>query len=98
MLPRGPRMTTPRVVALGGGHGLAASLQALRRVTPELTAVVTVADDGGSRGRLRRELANLLPLGDLRMAHAALAGGSDGALWERVFQHRFDGSGELAGH
>jgi uncharacterized cofD-like protein len=59
------------VVALGGGHGLAASLAALRRVTPRLTAVVTVADDGGSSGRLRRELG-VLPPGDLRMALSAL--------------------------
>ncbi len=63
----------PRVVALGGGHGLAASLGALRTVTPHLTAVVTVADDGGSSGRLRREFP-VLPPGDLRMALAALAG------------------------
>ncbi|MFL6137880.1 MAG: uridine diphosphate-N-acetylglucosamine-binding protein YvcK [Frankiaceae bacterium] len=94
----------PRVVALGGGHGLAASLRALRLVTPDVTAVVTVADDGGSSGRLRREFAHLLPPGDLRMALAALAGddppggAADGGLWRRVFQHRFDGAGELAGH
>ncbi len=65
----------PRVVALGGGHGLAASLAALRRITPHVTAVVTVADDGGSSGRLRRELG-AVPPGDLRMALAALAGPS----------------------
>ena len=63
----------PRVVAFGGGHGLAASLSALRRVTDRLTAIVTVADDGGSSGRLRAEL-NCLPPGDLRMALAALCG------------------------
>ena len=63
------------VVALGGGHGLYASLTALRRVTEQLTAVVTVADDGGSSGRLRREFG-CLPPGDLRMALAALCGGS----------------------
>ena len=61
------------VVAFGGGHGLAASLQALRQVTSRLTAVVTVADDGGSSGRLRAQL-DALPPGDLRMALAALAG------------------------
>ena len=88
----------PRVVALGGGHGLAASLQALRRVTPHLTAVVTVADDGGSSGRLRSELG-ILPPGDLRMALAALAGDDAwGSTWERLLQHRFGGDGPLAGH
>ena len=88
----------PKVVALGGGHGLAASLQALRQVTPHLTAVVTVADDGGSSGRLRDEL-DALPPGDLRMALAALAGDDDwGQTWERLLQHRFAGEGPLGGH
>jgi len=88
----------PRVVALGGGHGLAAMLQALRRVTPHLTAVVTVADDGGSSGRLRTELG-ILPPGDLRMALAALAGEDEwGRTWEQLLQHRFGGDGPLAGH
>ena len=86
------------VVALGGGHGLAASLAALRRVTDQLTAVVGVADDGGSSGRLREELG-VLPPGDLRMALAALCGDDAwGRTWEQVVQHRFGGSGELAGH
>ncbi len=86
------------MVALGGGHGLAATLQALRRVTPHVTAVVTVADDGGSSGRLREELG-LLPPGDLRMALAALAGDDAwGRTWERLLQHRFAGDGPLAGH
>ena len=90
--------SAPRVVALGGGHGLAVSLQALRRVTPALTAVVTVADDGGSSGRLRQELA-VLPPGDLRMALAALAGEDDwSGTWTRLLQHRFPGDGPLAGH
>lgn len=88
----------PRVVALGGGHGLAASLQALRQVTPHLTAVVTVADDGGSSGRLRTELG-ILPPGDLRMALAALCGDDEwGRTWADVVQHRFAGQGELNGH
>jgi len=88
----------PRVVALGGGHGLAASLQALRRITPHLTAVVTVADDGGSSGRLRKELG-ILPPGDLRMALAALAADDDDCrTWEVLLQHRFSGDGPLAGH
>jgi uncharacterized cofD-like protein len=87
-----------RVVALGGGHGLAATLQALRRVTPDVTAVVTVADDGGSSGRLRDEL-DALPPGDLRMALAAMAGDDEWAqTWARLLQHRFSGDGPLAGH
>lgn len=91
-------MTSPKVVALGGGHGLYASLSALRRVTDRLTAVVTVADDGGSSGRLRRELG-VLPPGDLRMALAALCGDDDwGSTWSRVVQHRFLSKGELHGH
>jgi len=90
--------TGPRVVAFGGGHGLSASLEALRLVTPDLTAVVTVADDGGSSGRLRAELG-ALPPGDLRMALAALAGTDDwGRAWATLTQHRFAGSGSLAGH
>ena len=88
----------PRVVALGGGHGLAATLTALRRVTPHVTAVVTVADDGGSSGRLRAELGQLPP-GDLRMALAALAADDDwGRTWTELVQHRFGGEGPLAGH
>jgi uncharacterized cofD-like protein len=87
-----------KVVALGGGHGLAATLSALRRVTGELTAIVTVADDGGSSGRLRRDFG-VLPPGDLRMALAALCGDDEwGTTWSRVVQHRFGGDGELAGH
>lgn len=87
-----------RVVAFGGGHGLAASLAALRLVTENLTAVVTVADDGGSSGRLRQEF-DVLPPGDLRMALAALCDDSEwGHLWRDVLQHRFGGDGELAGH
>ncbi|MCE6994894.1 uridine diphosphate-N-acetylglucosamine-binding protein YvcK [Saccharothrix sp. S26] len=85
-------------VALGGGHGLHATLTALRGVTDDVTAVVTVADDGGSSGRLRRELG-LLPPGDLRKAMVALAGSDpSSALWSTLFQHRFGGTGALAGH
>jgi len=88
----------PRVVALGGGHGLAASLAALRRVTAELTAVVTVADNGGSSGRLRSEFG-VLPPGDLRMALAALCGDDRwGQTWAKVLQHRFTSEGEMDGH
>lgn len=87
-----------RVVALGGGHGLHASLSALRRVVLDPTAVVTVADNGGSSGRLRGEFG-VLPPGDLRMALAALCGDDDwGQTWEHVVQHRFSGDGEMRGH
>ncbi|MEU3018520.1 MULTISPECIES: uridine diphosphate-N-acetylglucosamine-binding protein YvcK [unclassified Nocardiopsis] len=88
----------PRVVALGGGHGLHASLSALRRVTTDVTAIVTVADDGGSSGRLREELG-VLPPGDLRMALAALCGDDEwGHTWSQVLQHRFRSEGDLHGH
>lgn len=87
-----------KVVAFGGGHGLSASLKALRlvhrHVHLEITAVVTVGDDGGSSGRLRAS-RDILPPGDLRQALAALAG--DGATAE-LFQHRFVGKDDLAGH
>ena len=89
---------SPRIVALGGGHGLYATLSAARRLTPHVTAIVTVADDGGSSGRLRGEL-DVLPPGDLRMALAALASDSPhGRLWATIIQHRFGGNGALAGH
>ncbi len=93
-----PADAAPTVVALGGGHGLHVTLSALRQVTTELTAVVTVADDGGSSGRLRQQFG-VLPPGDLRMALAALCGDDEwGTTWSRVVQHRFDGEGELSGH
>lgn len=86
-----------KVAALGGGHGLAASLTALRLLTSNLTAVVTVADDGGSSGRLREELG-VLPPGDLRMALSALCDDTDwGRTWRDVMQHRFASKGEAAG-
>jgi len=91
------------VVAFGGGHGLHASLSALRLLVDELvvddlTAVVTVADNGGSSGRLRGEFG-VLPPGDLRMALAALCGRNEwGATWSRVLQHRFAGEGEMRDH
>ena len=92
------RPQSRKVVALGGGHGLYASLSGLRRVSRDLTAVVTVADDGGSSGRLRREFG-VLPPGDLRMALAALCGDDAwGTTWSRVVQHRFEGRGGLGGH
>ncbi|WP_188522971.1 gluconeogenesis factor YvcK family protein [Isoptericola cucumis] len=88
----------PAVVALGGGHGLYASLSALRLMSDRLTAVVTVADDGGSSGRLRDEL-EVLPPGDLRMALAALCDDSDwGRTWSGLLQHRFVSAGSLDNH
>ena len=92
------RSSSPKIVALGGGKGLAASLAALRQVTEQLTAVVTVADDGGSSGRLRKEFG-VLPPGDLRQALAALCGDDEwGRTWAEVLQHRFASDGQLAGH
>ncbi len=88
----------PRVVAFGGGHGLAAALAAWRQLTTEVTAVVTVADDGGSSGRIRRELP-VLPPGDLRMALTALAGAGEREQGlSALLQHRLGGTGGLAGH
>jgi uncharacterized cofD-like protein len=83
-----------KIVALGGGHGLAVALQAVRRYAQSVTAVVSVADDGGSSGRLRRDLGVAAP-GDLRKSLVALAA-PDGP-WSTAFEHRF-ASGELSGH
>jgi uncharacterized cofD-like protein len=97
------RDTAQAAVALGGGHGLFATLSALRRLhddltIDDLTAVVTVADNGGSSGRLRGEFG-VLPPGDLRMALAALCGDDEwGRTWADVLQHRFAGQGEMNGH
>ncbi len=87
-------VTGPRVVALGGGHGLAVALRAIRTYAGSITAIVSVADDGGSSGRLRRDLGVLAP-GDLRRCLVALA--DDGNVWAETFEHRFAG-GELEGH
>jgi uncharacterized cofD-like protein len=97
-----------KVVAFGGGHGLAASLSALRRLPDlievgDLTGIVTVADNGGSSGRLREQFG-ILPPGDLRMALAALCSDDEwGRTWARILQHRFTGGpeavdGGLRGH
>jgi uncharacterized cofD-like protein len=92
-----------RIVAFGGGHGLGASLRALRslrtRLGLDITAVVTVGDDGGSSGRLRLERGGLPP-GDLRQALAALADESDPRhrRTAELFQHRFQGTDPLGGH
>ena len=84
----------PRITALGGGTGLASLLRGLKRAPVDLTAIVTVADDGGSSGRLRRELG-ILPPGDIRNCLVALA--DDESLMGRLFQHRF-ADGDLSGH
>src|SRR5499433_3380031 len=97
-----------RVVAIGGGTGLSTILKGLKHYAfepgeraPEgcfiadLTAVVTVSDDGGSSGRLRREL-NILPPGDVRNCLVAVA--ADENLISKLFQHRFSGAGDLKGH
>lgn len=87
-----------RVVALGGGHGLAATLRALTDLNCDTTAVVTVADDGGSSGRLRADFG-ILPPGDLRMALAALcAHDVAGRHNAELFQYRFGGDSPLSGH
>ncbi len=86
----------PRIVAIGGGNGLATLLRGVKEYTYNITAVVTVADDGGSSGRLRRE-RGILPPGDIRNCLAALS--SDEALLTQLFQYRFpDGQGDLEGH
>src|SRR5579864_7629700 len=79
-----------RVAALGGGHGLPVVLRALKPYTEDITAIVTVADDGGSSGRLRRELG-VLPPGDLRSNIAALANDED--MMTHLFQYRFGEGG-----
>jgi uncharacterized cofD-like protein len=83
-----------RVVAIGGGTGLSVLLKGLKRSDVDVSAVVTVGDDGGSSGRLRRELG-LLPPGDFRSCIAALA--DDEALMTQLLQYRF-GDGALSGH
>lgn len=86
--------TGPKVVALGGGYGLSATLRAARRYAGTVTGVVSVADDGGSSGRLREAFGIPAP-GDLRRCLVALA--ADGNVWADAFEHRFDGA-ELDGH
>ena len=86
----------PRIVAIGGGHGLATLLRGLKQHTHNLTAIVTVADDGGSSGRLRRTMG-ILPPGDIRNCLAALS--NDEAMLTQLFQYRFaDGTSGLDGH
>ncbi|MHB8169472.1 MAG: gluconeogenesis factor YvcK family protein [Thermoleophilia bacterium] len=90
----GLRNGDPAVVVIGGGTGLATLLRGLKAYTARLTAVVTVADDGGSSGRLRREM-DILPPGDIRNCLTALA--EDESLMSRLFQYRFE-EGPLSGH
>jgi uncharacterized cofD-like protein len=85
----------PRIVAIGGGHGLSNLLRGLKEHTRNLTAVVTVADDGGSSGRLRADFG-ILPPGDIRNCLAALS--NDEQMLTQLFQYRFSGAGDLSGH
>jgi uncharacterized cofD-like protein len=85
----------PRIVAIGGGHGIATVLRGLKAHTNNLTAVVSVADDGGSSGELRRSLG-ILPPGDIRNCLAALS--DDEALLTQLFQYRFGEDTGLGGH
>ncbi|MBC8335210.1 MAG: uridine diphosphate-N-acetylglucosamine-binding protein YvcK [Anaerolineales bacterium] len=85
----------PRIVVIGGGHGLSTLLRGLKEYTRNLTAVVTVADDGGSSGKLRESMG-ILPPGDIRNCLAALSNDED--LLTQLFQYRFSGSDGLGGH
>ena len=86
----------PTITVIGGGHGLSVLLRGIKTVTSNVTAVVTVADDGGSSGRLREDLG-IIPPGDLRNCLVALA--DTEPLMEKLFQHRFpEGKGTLSGH
>lgn len=86
----------PNVVAVGGGHGLSASLRAIRRYAGSITAIVSVADDGGSTGALRALLPDLPAPGDVRKCLGALA--AEDSPIGRVLEQRFGGDGDLAGH
>lgn len=85
----------PKVVVIGGGTGLSTMLRGLKTKTYNITAIVTVADDGGSTGRIRQDLDIIAP-GDLRNCLVALA--DKEGLMEKLFAHRFGGSGNLTGH
>ncbi len=89
------RESGPRIAAIGGGHGLSTLLRGLKAHTSNLTAIVTVADDGGSSGRLRETLG-ILPPGDIRNCLAALSNDED--MLTQLFQYRFSGSSDLEGH
>lgn len=85
----------PRIVVIGGGTGLSVLLKGLKKYSSQLTAIVTVTDDGGSSGRLRNELG-VLPPGDIRNCLVALA--ETETLMDKVFQHRFIEGEGLRGH
>lgn len=85
----------PSIAAIGGGTGLSVLLTGLKHYTSNLTAIVTVMDDGGSSGRLREEM-DILPPGDIRNCIIALS--DDESIMGKVFQHRFQSGGELSGH
>lgn len=85
----------PKIVAIGGGTGISTLIQGLKQYTTNITAVVTVADDGGSSGRLREEF-DILPPGDIRNCLVALA--DTEPLMQKLFQHRFGGDSSLKGH
>jgi uncharacterized cofD-like protein len=85
----------PAISVIGGGTGLSVLLRGIKSVTSNITAIVTVADDGGSSGRIREDLG-IIPPGDLRNCLVALA--DTEPLMEKLFQHRFGGGGDLAGH
>ncbi len=85
----------PKIVTVGGGTGLSVLLSGLKEYTSNITAIVTVADDGGSSGRIRQQF-DILPPGDIRNCLVALADAS--TLMRDLFQFRFDQSSELAGH
>jgi uncharacterized cofD-like protein len=85
----------PQIVSIGGGHGMATLLRGLKTYSKNLTAIVTVADDGGSSGRLR-ESYGILPPGDIRNCLAALS--NDEQMLTQLFRYRFSGAGELDGH
>jgi uncharacterized cofD-like protein len=89
-----PNPARPSVVAIGGGHGTAVTLKAARRYAGTLTGIVSVADDGGSSGRLR-ELLNVVALGDIRKCLVSLA--DEHCALALAFERRYD-EGELAGH
>lgn len=89
------RAEGPQIVAIGGGTGMPTLLRGLKSATDNITAVVNVVDDGGSSGRLRRDLG-ILPPGDFRNNLVALSDVEP--LMEELFQHRFEGAGDLEGH
>lgn len=95
MEERNPPQNDIRIVVIGGGHGLSSILRGLKRLTKDLTAIVTVADDGGSSGALRRDIG-VLPPGDIRNCLAALS--DDEEFLTQVLQYRFASETSVGGH